>query len=86
VASHREASASCQRGGVEHFAGHDIMAGISRLLPSLPIAALILAAACSNVADKQWYKPNENYTAADFARDSTACTGQEVEGPRREAA
>ena len=50
------------------------MAGMTRLIALLPIAALILAAACDTVADKQWYKPNENYTAADFARDSTACT------------
>ena len=50
------------------------MPGMTRLIALLPIAALILAAACNNVADKQWYKPNENYTAADFARDSTACT------------
>ena len=50
------------------------MTRMMRLIALLPIAALILVAACNNVADKQWYKPNENYTAADFARDSTACT------------
>jgi len=50
------------------------MAGMTRLIALLPIAALILAAACDTAADKQWYKPNESYTAADFARDSAACT------------
>lgn len=51
------------------------MAGMSRLIALLPIAALILAAACNNAAtDRQWYKPNVNYTADDFERDRTACT------------
>ena len=50
------------------------MPGMKRLIALLPIAALILVAACDIAADKQWYKPNENYTAADFARDSAACT------------
>lgn len=41
----------------------------------LPVAALALAA-CSSSADsnKQWYKPNMDYTAADFERDRVACT------------
>jgi hypothetical protein len=35
--------------------------------------------ACSNVAtDKQWYKPNVNYTAADFQRDSATCTDKKT--------
>jgi hypothetical protein len=50
------------------------MAGMTRLIALLPIAALILAAACNAETEKQWYKPNVNYTAADFERDRTACT------------
>ena len=51
------------------------MTRMRRLIALLPIAALILVAACNNAAtDKQWYKPNVNYTADDFERDRTACT------------
>ena len=45
-----------------------------RLLVLLPLAALILAACSSSESDKQWYKPNVDYTAADFERDRVACT------------
>jgi hypothetical protein len=54
------------------------MTRMKRLIALLPIAALIFAAACNIAADKQWYKPNENYTAADFARDSAACTDKKL--------
>lgn len=40
----------------------------------LPLAALILVACSSSESDKQWYKPNVDYTAADFERDRVACT------------
>jgi PBP1b-binding outer membrane lipoprotein LpoB len=54
------------------------MMRMKRLTALLPIAALILAA-CSNVeTDKQWYKPNVNYTAADFDRDRAACTDKKT--------
>ena len=51
------------------------MPGMRRLILILPVAALALAA-CSSSADsaKQWYKPNVDYTAADFERDRLACT------------
>lgn len=51
------------------------MPGMRRLILLLPVAALALAA-CSSSADsgKQWYKPNVDYTAADFERDRLACT------------
>jgi PBP1b-binding outer membrane lipoprotein LpoB len=53
------------------------MTCMKRLIALLPIAALLLATACNNMAaEKQWYKPNVNYTAADFERDRTACTDQ----------
>ena len=51
---------------------------MKRLITLLPIAALILTA-CSTVAtDKQWYKPNVNYTAADFERDRAVCTDKKA--------
>jgi hypothetical protein len=30
--------------------------------------------ACSLEKGKQWYKPNDNYTVAEFERDQKACT------------
>jgi hypothetical protein len=45
-----------------------------RFILLLPVAALALAACSSTASDKQWYKPNVDYTAADFERDRVACT------------
>lgn len=50
------------------------MPGMRRLTLFLPVAALALAACSSSDSDKQWYKPNVDYTAADFERDRLACT------------
>lgn len=51
------------------------MPGMRRLILLLPVAALALAACSSSSdSDKQWYKPNVDYTAADFERDRLACT------------
>ena len=50
------------------------MPGMRRLTLLLPVAALVLAACSSSESDKQWYKPNVDYTAADFERDRAACT------------
>lgn len=50
------------------------MPGMRRLALLLPAAALVLAACSSSESDKQWYKPNVDYTAADFERDRVACT------------
>ena len=51
------------------------MPGMRRLILVLPVAALALAACSSSAhSDKQWYKPNVDYTAADFERDRMACT------------
>ena len=48
---------------------------MKRLILLLPVAALALAACSSSAdSDKQWYKPNVDYTAADFERDRLACT------------
>ena len=50
------------------------MPGMRRLILLLSVAALALAACSSSESDKQWYKPNVDYTAADFERDRAACT------------
>ena len=47
---------------------------MNRLALLLAIAALGLAACYSGSPDKQWYKPNADYTTADFDRDRAACT------------
>jgi hypothetical protein len=47
-----------------------------RLIILLPVAALALAACAlfSTEPEKQWYKPNADYTAAEFERDRVGCT------------
>jgi len=51
------------------------MPAMKRLILLLPVTALALAACSSSGdSDKQWYKPNVDYTAADFERDRLACT------------
>jgi len=45
------------------------------LIALLPIGLLVLTTACSDAPpDKQWYKPNSDYTTAEFERDRVACT------------
>jgi len=34
--------------------------------------------ACASDTGKQWYKPGDNYTVAEFQRDQTACTKNRV--------
>jgi hypothetical protein len=36
-------------------------------------AVLGLLAACGGSSEKQWYKPNAEYTVAEFQRDRIAC-------------
>lgn len=50
---------------------------MKRLIVLLPITILMLGG-CSDTGDKQWYKPNVNYTAADFERDRVACTDKKT--------
>jgi PBP1b-binding outer membrane lipoprotein LpoB len=51
------------------------MRGMRRFILVLPAAALVLAGCSPSAnADKQWYKPNVDYTAADFERDRATCT------------
>ena len=54
------------------------MACMTRLITLLSIAALAVTGCTDSQADKQWYKPNVNYTAADFERDRTACTDKKT--------
>ena len=53
------------------------MPRMKRLIALLPLAVLILAG-CSTEPDRQWYKPNVNYTTADFERDRAACTDKKA--------
>jgi len=49
------------------------------LIALLPTGLLVLTTACSDAPpDKQWYKPNSNYTTADFDRDRDACTDKKT--------
>jgi hypothetical protein len=49
-------------------------ADMTRLGVFLAACAVVLAGCWSGVSDRQWYKPNTDYTAADFERDRSACT------------
>ena len=40
----------------------------------LGLVIILIASACGVATDKQWYKPNVDYTAADFERDRVECT------------
>jgi hypothetical protein len=46
------------------------MSRLAFLLVSIAIAV----SACSLAPDKQWLKPGQSYTVADFRRDEVACT------------
>jgi uncharacterized lipoprotein YmbA len=35
-------------------------------------------AACASAPERQWYKPNENYTVAEFRQDRDGCTTRDV--------
>ena len=54
------------------------MTRMKRLITLLPIAAVMLAGCGNAQSEKQWYKPNQNYTTADFQRDSAACTDKKT--------
>ncbi len=49
------------------------MSPVKRLLLSL-FAVAVAVSACSLEPDKQWLKPGQTYTVADFRRDEAACT------------
>jgi hypothetical protein len=52
-------------------------AAMNRLGVFLVACALVLAG-CGSSGDKQWYKPNVDYTAADFERDRVDCTDKKT--------
>lgn len=45
-----------------------------RLPLALFLALVAAATGCSSHAETQWYKPNADYTVAEFERDRRACT------------
>jgi hypothetical protein len=45
-----------------------------KYLALLGLVIILIASACGSATDKQWYKPNADYTAADFERDRIECT------------
>ena len=49
------------------------MSPVSRLVLLL-CALAIVASACSLAPEKQWLKPGQTYTVAEFRRDEAACT------------
>jgi hypothetical protein len=53
--------------------GHVIICRVKGLRLLLPLIVLVLFG-CGNATDKQWYKPNVDYTAAEFERDRVACS------------
>ena len=46
---------------------------MKRLTVLLPLIVLVLSG-CGHATDKQWYKPNVDYTTAEFERDRVACS------------
>jgi hypothetical protein len=52
---------------------------MNRLIAFLAACALVLTACgYTGRVEKQWYKPNTDYTAADFERDRVACTDKKT--------
>jgi PBP1b-binding outer membrane lipoprotein LpoB len=54
------------------------MARMRRRIGLLSLAVMVLVGCSNSGPEKQWYKPNVNYTSADFERDRTACTDQKT--------
>jgi hypothetical protein len=54
------------------------MNAVMRRVLLLVIALSGLPACSSLTPEKQWYKPGQSYTVADFERDRTACTKDRV--------
>jgi uncharacterized protein YcfL len=55
-------------------AGHGIITRVIRQCCLLAVVASFLLVGCSSERDWQWYKPNTNYTVAEFQRDRDQCT------------
>jgi len=50
------------------------MTAVIRQWCLLLIVASSLLVGCSSERDRQWYKPNANYTVDEFKRDRDGCT------------
>ena len=56
------------------------MTAVIRQWGLLLVVASTLLVGCSSDRDRQWYKPNVNYTVDEFKRDRDACTkGKELD-------
>ena len=53
------------------------MAAVIRQWCLLIVVASGLLVGCSSERDRQWYKPNVNYTVDDFKRDRDGCTSKD---------
>ena len=53
------------------------MAAVIRKWCLLIVVVSGVLVGCSSERDRQWYKPNTNYTVAEFNRDRDACTGKD---------
>ncbi|HET7873987.1 MAG TPA: hypothetical protein VFN71_00575 [Methylomirabilota bacterium] len=47
---------------------------VARAFPLLILVLAVGLGACGFTEEKQWYKPNQNYTVAEFQRDQATCT------------
>jgi len=53
-------------------------AGMIRLGVFLAACAVVLAGCWAGGPEKQWYKPNTDYTAAEFEHDRAECTDKKT--------
>ncbi|HEX5529473.1 MAG TPA: hypothetical protein VFZ82_07935 [Methylomirabilota bacterium] len=53
------------------------MTAVIRQWGLLLVVASTLLIGCSSDRDRQWYKPNVNYTVDEFKRDRDACTSKD---------
>lgn len=53
------------------------MTAVIRRWCLLLVVATGLLIGCSSERDRQWYKPNVNYTVDDFKRDRDGCTSKD---------
>ena len=54
------------------------MAAVNRLAAAVLALGILLAGCQSLEPDRQWYKPSGDYSAAEFERDTKACTKDRV--------
>ena len=54
------------------------MAAVNRLVAAVLALGVLLTGCQSLEPERQWYKPSGDYSAAEFERDSKACTKDRV--------